>query len=187
MKKWMYIIFPGAMLAGFLVIYFSHKEKAEAKERAHIEQVAKEKADADAKKKVAEAKARDDAKKRQEERDAEEKKKVEEKMARQAADDKKVQDAIAEYTAKGNAAAKLLAEQEIKLDKLRKEKDQASREAFETAKQVELARVARRNAELEIQRLTEMISRRASESSMTRPPIVPPAPAAAAPKAAGKS
>jgi len=34
MKKWMYLIFPSVMLAGFLVIYFSHKEKAEAKERA---------------------------------------------------------------------------------------------------------------------------------------------------------
>jgi hypothetical protein len=183
----MYLIFPGIMLAGFLVLYFSHKEQAEAKERAHVAQVAKEKADAEAKKKVAEAKAREDAKKRQEERDAEEKKKADEKAARQAADDKKVHDAIVEYTAKGNAQAKLLAELEIKLDKLRKEKDQASREAFETAKQVELARVARRNAELEIQRMTEMISKRASESSMTRPPIIPPAPAAGAPKASGKT
>ena len=38
MKKWMYLIFPGVMLAGFLVIYFSHKAKAEEKERAHIAQ-----------------------------------------------------------------------------------------------------------------------------------------------------
>jgi len=177
MKKWMYLIFPGILLAGFLVVYFSHKEQAEAKERAHIEQMAKEKTAADEKKKVAEAKAREDAKKRQEERDLEEKKKADEKAARQAADDKKVNDAIAEYTAKGNAAAKLLAAHEIELDRLRKEKDKTSRESFELAKQVELTRVARRNAELEIQRMTEMISRRASESSMTRPPVIPVLPA----------
>jgi hypothetical protein len=187
MKKWMYLVFPGVLLAGFLVIYFSHKEQSEAKERAHVEQVAKDKAIADEKKKVAEAKAREDAKKRQEERDQEEKKKADEKAARQAADDKKVNDAIAEYTAKGNASAKKLAELEAELDRLRKDKDKATRESFETAKQVELARVARRNAELEIQRMTEMLARRASESSMTRPPPVATPPPAAGAAKSGKS
>jgi ABC-type Na+ efflux pump permease subunit len=178
MKKWMYLIFPTVMLAGFLVIYFSHKEKAEAKERAHIAQVAKEKADAEEKKKVAETKAREDAKKRQDERDAEEKKKEAEKVAKQAADDKKVRDQTTEYTAKADAAQKQVNALEIELDRLRKEKDKTSREAFDLAKQVELARIARRNAELEIQRMTEMVTRRASESSLTRPPVLPPAPAA---------
>jgi len=176
MKKWMYLIAPCVMLAGFLVIYLSHKEQAEAKERAHVAQVAKEKAAADEKKKIAETKAREDARKRQEERDAEEKKKSDEKAARQAADDKKVQDSIAEYTTKGNAAAKQVGSLEIELDRVRKEKDAASRAAFETAKQVELSRVARRNAELEIQRMTEMVVRRASDSSLTKPPVVPVAP-----------
>jgi hypothetical protein len=179
MKKWMYLIFPGVLLAGFLVIYFSHKEKAEAKERAHVAEVAKRKAEDDEKKKVAEAKAREDAKKRQDERDAEEKKKEQEKAAKQAADDKKVKDQTAEYTAKADAAAKEVAQREIELDRLRKEKDKTSRETFDLAKQVELTRIARRNAELEIQRMTEMVTRRASESSLTRPP---PAPAAVNPK-----
>jgi|SRR5687768_15259040 len=183
MKKWMYIIFPSIMLAGFLVIYFSHKEKAEAKERAHIELVAKEKAAAEEKKKVAEAKARDDARKRQEERDAEEKKKQDEKAAKQAADDKKVRDQTAEYTAKADTAAKQVSNLESELDRLRKEKDQTSRETFDLAKQVELARIARRNAEMEIQRMTEMVARRAAESAMTRPPALPATP----PVAAGKS
>ena len=180
MKKWMYLIFPGVMLAGFLVIYFSHVEEAEAKEKAHIAQVAKEKNEADEKKRVAETKAREDAKKRQEERDAEEKKKEEEKAAKQAADDKKVRDQTAEYTAKGDAAAKQVSALEIELDRLRKEKDKTSREAFEMAKQVELTRIARRNAELEIQRMNEMVIRRASESSLTRPPAIPTVAAPAA-------
>ena len=176
MKKWMYLIFPSVMLAGFLVIYFSHKEKAEEKERAHIAAVAKEKADAEEKKKVAEAKAREDARKRQEERDAEEKKKEAEKAARQAADDKKVRDQTTEYTAKADAAAKQVNALEVELDRLRKEKDKTTRETFDLAKQVELARIARRNAELEIQRMTEMMVRRASDSSLTRPPALPPPP-----------
>ena len=178
MKKWMYLIFPSIMLAGFLVIYFSHKEKAEEKERVHVAEVARQKAEADEKKKVAEAKAREDARKRQEERDAEEKKKQDEKAAKQAADDKKVRDQTAEYTAKVDAAAKQVNALEIELDRLRKEKDATSRESFDLAKQVELARIARRNAEMEIQRMTEMVARRAAESSLTRPPPLPTAPAA---------
>lgn len=177
MKKWMYLIFPSVMLAGFLVIYFSHKKEAEEKEARHIAQVAKERADAEQKKKVAETKAREDAKKRAEEREAEERKKEEEKAAKQAADDKKVRDTTAEYTAKADAASKEASKLEIELDRLRKEKDKTSRETFDLAKQVELARIARRNAELEIQRMTEMIARRASDSSLTRPPIVPAPPA----------
>lgn len=177
MKKWMYLIFPSVMLAGFLVIYFSHREEAEAKERAHVTLVAKEKSDAEEKKRVAETKAREDARKRQEERDAEEKKKADEKAAKQAADDKKVRDQTAEYTAKAEAAAKQVSSLEAELDRLRKEKDKTNRESFELAKQVELARIARRNAEMEIQRMTEMVARRAAESSLTRPPALPPAPA----------
>jgi hypothetical protein len=173
MKKWMYLIFPGIMLCGFLVIYFSHVEEAEKKEKAHQAKIAQEKAEAEAKKKVAEAKARDDAKKRQEERDAEEKKKEQDKLARQAADDKKVHDAYLEFSAKADAASKQANAHEVELERLRKEKDKTSREAFELAKKVELARIARRNAELEIQRMTEMVVRRASDSSLTRPPIVP--------------
>jgi hypothetical protein len=175
MKKWMYLIFPGVMLAGFLVFYMSHKKTAEEKERAHKIQVAKEKDEADREKKEAETKAREDARKRQEEREAEEKKKEDEKAAKQAADDKKVRDQTAEYTAKAEAAAKQAAQLEQELDRLRKEKDKTSRETFELQKQVELARIARRNAELEIQRMTEMVAQRAAASPMTRPPPVPAA------------
>ena len=179
MKKWMYLVFPGIMLAGFLVIYMSHKKAAEEKERQQIARAATEKAEADRKKKEAEAKARDDARKRQEEREAEERKKEEDKAAKQAKDDKMVRDQIAEYTAKGDAAQKQVNNLEIELDKLRKEKDRVSRETFDLAKQLELARIDRRNAELEIQRMHEMIVRKASESALVRPPPMPPAPARA--------
>jgi len=177
MKKWMYLIFPGVMLGAFLVVYFAHKKDAEEKERAHIAQVAKEKSEADEKKKAAETKAREDAKKRQDERDAEEKKKDDEKAAKQAADDKKVRDQTTEYTAKAEVAGKKVNALDTELDRLRKEKDKTSRETFDLAKQVELARIARRNAELEIQRMTEMVVRRAAESNMTRPPALPAPPA----------
>jgi hypothetical protein len=173
MKKWMYLIFPGVMLGLFLVFYLSHKKTAEEKEIAHKVAVEKKKAEDDMKKKEAEANARKDAKKRQDEREAEERKKEEEKAAKQAADDKKVRDQTAEYTAKGAASAKQAANLEAELDRLRKEKDKLGRETFDLRKQVELTRIARRNAELEIQRMTEMVVRRASDSALTRPPAIP--------------
>ena len=178
MKKWIYLIIPAVLMVGFLFIYFGHVETMHQKEAAKAASVAQAKAEAEAKKKDAEEKARTDAKKRQEEREAEEARKEKEKADKQAADDKKVRDAIAEFTAKADSASKQAAALEAELDRIRKDKDRLSRETFDLAKQVELARIARRNAELEIQRMTEMIARRASESAMTRPPVVAaPAPA----------
>lgn len=177
MKKWMYLIPPTIMLGLFTIVYFSHVEKREAKEKAKVEKIAKEKAELDQKKKIAEAKAREDTKKRNEERDAEEAKKEKEKIDKQAANDKEVRDATAQYNAEADKFAKEAATLEIELDRLRKDKDKLSRETFDLAKQVELARIARRNAELEIQRVTEMIHRRASDSALVKPPVIPPAPA----------
>lgn len=176
MKKWMYLIFPAAMLGVFLVFYMSHAKELHEKEQRKIAEAKTAREAADAKKAAAEKKAREDAAKRQQERDAEEKQKADEKAAKQAADDKKVKDDTAKYVAQGDAAAKQLAAAEQELDRLRKEKDKTSREAFDIAKQVELSRIARRNAELEIQRMNEMIVKRASDSSLVRPPVIMTAP-----------
>ncbi|MEN9636610.1 MAG: hypothetical protein RL077_5014 [Verrucomicrobiota bacterium] len=180
MKKWMYLIFPGVMLAAFLVFFTSHKAAAEVKEAKHIAQIAKDKSAAEEKKRAAEAKAREDSRKRTEERDAEDKKKEEEKTVRQAADDKKVRDATAEYTGKALVASGKVAALDAELARLRKEKDASNRAGFDFAKKVELARIARRTAELEIQRMTEMVVKRASDSSLTRPPVIPVLPPAGA-------
>ncbi len=181
MKKWMYLLAPAVMLGVFLIFYFSYVEQSNAKKAALKAKQQQEKVVAEEKKKVAESKAREDAKKRQDERDAEERKKEKDRADKQASEDKKVRDQTAEALARGKKAEDEGKALEAQLDGLRKEKDKLSREAFDIAKQVELARVARRNAELEIQRMTEMVTRRASESSMTKPPPVftPPAPAKA--------
>jgi len=178
MKKWIYLIFPAVLLVGLFFVYNGHVHQAEEKAKIVAAKVAKERTDAEEKKKAAESKARADAKKRQDERDAEEKKKADEKAARQAADDKKVAEQTAEFLAKVTAAQKQISALEAELDRLRKEEDKASRDNFDSAKKIELARIARRNAEMEIQRTTEMISKRAEQSSLTRPPPPPPPPPA---------
>ena len=181
MKKWMYLLAPAVMMGVFLIFYFSYVEEAEAKKAAHKAEVETQKKVAEEKKKVAEAKAREDAKKRQDEREAEEKKKEKERADKQAAEDKKVRDQTNAALARGKKAEDEGKALETQLTNMRKEKDKLSRESFDIAKQVELARIARRNAELEIQRMTEMIAKRASDSSLTKPPMMamPPAPAKA--------
>jgi hypothetical protein len=177
MKKWMYLIFPGVMLGVFLVIYFAHEKEADLRERTRAEEVMKKKAEDKRQKDIAEEKAKESAQKAQKEREQEEAKKDAERQAKSAAIDKEIADTTAAAVAEADKNAKQAAALEVELDRLHKAKDQLSRQTFDLAKQVELAKVDKGNAEMESQRMVEMIARRAAESSMTRMPM-PPAPPA---------
>ena len=167
-----YVIVPVILLAIFGFFYWQFMQTAETKEKARQVRIAEEKAAAEAKKKEAESKARADAEKRAAEREAEEKKKADDKRAKYEADIQKIRDDIAKYTTQANDAAKQVAKLEQELTNLRAAKEKGNREAFELNKQVERAQVDKRNAEFEIQRLTDMIAKRASDSAMARPPVV---------------
>lgn len=172
----MYLIFPGLMLGAFLTVFFSHQKEAQAREKIRTELARKLEADKAAKKADAEKKAAIDAKERQKAREKEDSDKEAAKLAKQAAADKEVKDATDKALAEGDKAARESSALDIELDRLRRSKEKSNREAFELAKQVELAKVAKRNAEFEIQRTTEMISRRAADSSLTRMPAPLPLP-----------
>jgi hypothetical protein len=179
MKKWMYIIFPGIMLGLFLAFYFTHKKEAEELEQKQLMEARQKEAAEVAKKKKAEEEAAKNASENRRKHDEEEKAKDATRIAKQAAADKEVKDRTDADIARGDKAGKEVAAREIELDALRKKKEQINKEAFELAKQVELAKIARRNAELESQRMHERVSRVAGESSLSRmpPPMpVPPAP-----------
>lgn len=164
------------MLAVFLVIYSSAMKDVELATQKKAEEVAKMKAADEAKKKVAEDKAREDSARRSAERAAEDAKREADKAAKWQSEGKKIQDDTDKAQADAERYTKEVAALELTLDSLKKSKDKASRESFDLIKQVERAKVERRNAEIEIQRLTEMVSRRAAESSLTRPPAIPIAP-----------
>ena len=176
MKKWIYVIFPSVMLAVFLSFYFSAAKEADIKEKRKAAEVAKTKAEEAEKKRIAEEKARQDAEKRAAERAADDAKREAEKLAKWQADSKRIQDDTDKSLADADRYAKQAAKLEIELDTLRKAKDKVSRESFDLLKLVERAKVDRRNAEIEIQRLTEMVARKASESAMAKIPA--PAPVA---------
>lgn len=176
MKKWMYLIFPGAMLGLFLVFFLSHSKEAEEREKVRIEALNKKIAEDAAKKKADEDRARKDAEERAAKRAQEDADKEAKKLAQQAAIDKEVKEATEKAMADQVAAQKNIDRLEAELEALHKQKDQTSRDAFELAKQVELAKVAKRQAEIEIQRTVEMVSKRTGEGFLTRLPPPPPPP-----------
>jgi hypothetical protein len=64
----------------------------------------------------------------------------------------------------------------IELDNLNKQLDSLTRQNFDYLKKVQLAEVNRHDAEMDIQRMVDMIAERADQSSMTKMPPPPPAP-----------
>jgi hypothetical protein len=175
MKKWFYVLFPTILLVIFVLVYLESREETAKKEADRREQMAKEKAEADQKKAIAEAKAHEDAERRNKEREAEEAKAAKEKEDKYNADMAHIKADTDRSNASAEAFAKQVSDLTIELDTLHKQKDALTRESFELLKKIELAEVARHNAELEIQRYTEMIAERADQSSMTKMPPAAPA------------
>jgi hypothetical protein len=178
MKKWMYLIFPGAFLGLFLIFFFAHKKESDAKEAVRLEVAAKKKADDAAAKAKAEEKAKAAAAQRQAEREKEEADKEKARREKQEKYDKEIRDDTNKALAEADAHQKEINALELEVTRLHKQKDAITREAFDLQKAVELEHVKKRNAELEIQRFTEMIARRAAQSSMAQMPPPPPPPPA---------
>jgi len=174
MKKWFYVLFPAILLGVFLFYYTASKAETEAREKAAKAEMAKEKAEADQKKALAEAKAREDAEKRAADRAADEAKAAKEKEDKYNSDMARIKEDTDRSNATAATYAKQVSDLTIELDSLHKQKDTEMRESFELAKKVELAEIARRNAELEIQRYTAMLVDRADQSTLTKMPPPPP-------------
>ncbi len=156
-----YLTVPLVLTLAFSGVYFSHAKQAAAK--AELAQVESAKAGAAvvAQKAEAERQAREDADRRTTERLAEEKKKEDERASKWSAQGQAIVDATANYAAqaiKNEAEFKAF---ETRLVALRAEKDRAVQAGFDQDLEIEKARVAKRSAELEIQRLVEMTARKA--------------------------
>jgi len=174
MKKWLYVLFPTALLGIFLFYYFASKAETEAREKAHREQVAHDLAEANAKKAIAEAKAHEDAERRNTERAADEAKAAKDKEDKYNAEMARIKDETDKANASAEQFAKQVSELTIQLENLHKQKDDLTRQDFELAKKIELAEIAKHNAEMEIQRYTGMIADRADQSLMAKMPPQPP-------------
>jgi hypothetical protein len=173
MKKWMYIIFPGAMLGLFLVLYFASMKKTAEREHAHeveAKRIADEKAE---QKRKLDERARKDAEERAAKRAADEAA----KEAKKKAESEKIDREIREATNKANAEAaehnKKIAELTRELEALRAQREKLSGDVLELAKAVERAKIDHHNAEFQVQRMAEMLARRAAESSIIKGIVQP--------------
>jgi ABC-type Na+ efflux pump permease subunit len=178
MKKWLYLVLPLVMAGVFMVFYVKHEKEREvriATNKAKVEAAtAKEKAVKDA----AEAKAKESAKIAQDERDRENAAREAARKAQQDAVDRGIKEKTDAALAEIDAATKKSKALQDEIERLVADRERIRQEGFELAKQVELASVERRNAEMEEQRLTEMIVRRTAESHLSRLPPPPPPPPA---------
>jgi len=170
-----YLIVPVILLAVFGFSYNSALKDMQAKEEAnHAKAMEKKKAE-DAHKAEVDARATADAKKHQEERDAEDRKKQEKKQADYDDAMKKLRDEANDYAAQVDKLGKEAADLEKQISDGRNEKERLNRETLELAKAVELAKINRRNAELEIQRMIDMVAKKLNDSSIAAaPPLSPP-------------
>lgn len=157
----LYIFVPALLLAAFGGMYAMHSKEAAAKAALTAAEAANRAEAEKAKKAEAERQAREDAEKRTAERLAEEKRKEDEKRAKWEAAGKQIADDTATYQAQAGKNVSEARALEAKLAALRAEKDKSIQAVFELEKDVEAARIRKRNAELEIQRLVEQVARRA--------------------------
>ncbi len=176
MKKLIvYVICPVVMFAVFLVFYRSALADMKVRDDNKKAQIAAQKRVDDERRERIEAQAKADAEKRQKAREEEERLKAEKKAKEyQDAIDKLNHDRMTflaeadKYTEEKNTL-------ELELNRLRTLKERTNTETFALAKQIESLKIERRTAELEIQRLVDMVGQRlnASPLSTFTPPPAP--------------
>jgi chromosome segregation ATPase len=170
-----YVMFPAVLLVAFAVYYtqFAKPEMAEQEAAAKQKITDQEAVDA-ARRADIEKKAQADAQVQQHAR--EEKDRLKQEKARH--DREEADRQIAEETAKfENEAASLtkqIASMEKEISTLRANREDLSREVFEVAAKVELAKIDRQNAELEIQRMYGMVAQRVNDSFLAKLPSPTP-------------
>lgn len=173
MKKWLYLIVPSVLLVIFLFFFFAHREEARERDVQRKAEIALREAEEAARKAEIEQKAREDAERRAAERLAAEQKKEADRIARWEEAGRRIQEATDRNNAEADVLAKKAAELEIELDAIRQSKARLNAQVLELNKQVEMALIDQRTAEIETQRLVQMISNRVAESFLVRSPVIP--------------
>lgn len=165
-----YLLVPAILLVGFFPLYRAASAKMTAAEEAKKEQAALTAKTEEARRHELDLKAEADAKARQEERDAQERERDAKKKTDYADAMRRLTEERATYSAEAAKYSAEVATLEKQLADLRTQKETASREAFELTRQVELPKIERRTAELEVQRTYAMVASRVAASSLANPP-----------------
>jgi hypothetical protein len=172
-----YLIVPLILAAVFGFYYKTALNDMHAKEVANQVKADKIRAEEKKHKDEVEAKATADAKKRQDERDAADREKQLKKEAEYNDAMKKLRDEAKDYADQAEKLGKQVAELDTQIAQTKTAKEKLTTETLELAKAVELAKINRRNAELEIQRMMDMVAKKLNDSSIAASPP-PPLPTA---------
>ena len=173
-----YLIVPLVLLAVFGVLYNGALKDMKAKADSQQAVADARKAEEKKHKDEVDAKANADAKKRQDERDAADRAKEEKKVREYEDGLKALRDESAKYSTEADKLSKEAADLELQISQARTDKEKLNRETFDLAKEVEQNKIDRRNAELEIQRMIDIVGKKLTDSSIVLPPPPPPLPIA---------
>jgi hypothetical protein len=171
-----YFLVPIVLLAVFAFLYRGATKEMEIKQATQQAELDKKKAEEKKHKEEIDARAAADAKKHQEIREAEDKAKADKKEAEYQKVLKDLKDETVKYSTEADKLSKEAADLEIQISQARTDKEKLNRDTFDLAKQVEQEKINRRNAELEIQRMMEMVATKLASNSIIIPPP-PPLPA----------
>jgi predicted RNase H-like nuclease (RuvC/YqgF family) len=172
-----YVIFPAVLVIAFSLYYFqvAKPEMAAQELRAAAEKDAKDAAEK-ARLAVIEDKARADAQAQQQAREEKDRAKQEKARNDRVEQDRKIADETAKFESEAASLSKQVADMEKETADLRTKRENLSRDVFAAAAKVELAKIDRQNAELEIQRMYDMVAQKVSDSFLTKLPPPPPPP-----------
>ena len=161
-----YIIVPLILLAAFGGVYWKHNQDAAESAKQEAVAVAQAKAADEAKKAEADRQSREDTAKREAARLADEQKKEADKRAKWDADSARIAEDTASYTAKTAEAARQVEALKNQLAALRASKKTLNEQYFSAVHDTEILNIQKRDAELEIQRLNEVLVRKAANTSL---------------------
>ena len=171
-----YVFFPAVLLVAFAIYYtqVAKPEMAEQEAAAKQKIVDQEAADT-ARRADIEKKAQADAQVQQHAREERDRLKQEKARHDREEQDRQIADETAKFENESASLKKQISDMEKDIFNLRAKREDTSREVFEAAAKVELAKIDRQNAELEIQRMYSMVAQRVNDSFLTKlPPPAPP-------------
>jgi ABC-type Na+ efflux pump permease subunit len=168
-----YFLPPIIMLGVFIFVYQGALKQMALKDEAKAVAKAKFEAEEAARKAEIEKKASEDAARRQREREAEEAAKAKKKEDEYLAVMAQLRSEAADYNAQADKLNKEVQDLELAISQARTTKEKLNRETFDLSKEVELAKIARRNAEIEIQRMIEITGKKVADTSIAKPPVLP--------------
>jgi len=169
-----YVIFPVVLLLTF-GIYYTQVAKPEMaeQERAAAKKVEEQLAADETRRKEIELKAQADAQAQQQARELRDREKQERLQREREEQDRKIAEDTAKYENLAASLSKQIADTDKEIADLRNKRETLTREIFAAAAKVELAKIDRQNAELEIQRMYDMVAQKVSDSFLTKLPPPP--------------